>query len=277
MSLKLKYARLKDLLKELQTVAVAFSGGVDSTLLLKVASLTLGPDKVLALTAIAPIIPAFEIEQSHNLAKEFGVVHRLIQNEALADPDFVKNSPERCYFCKRAIFSRFLEELKLFGFHTLVDGSNVDDMSDFRPGHKALQELGVRSPLLEAGFTKQDIRDLSRQLELPTWDLQPLACLATRFPYGTPITLDKLEKIEACEAWLRNQGFNNYRVRCHDQLARIEIAADDFPRVLESSLRENLIKIFKANGFDYITLDLQGFRSGSMNEVLSTEETRRSQ
>ncbi len=268
MSVAQKYTKLKNILEEFGHVAVAFSGGVDSTLLLKVASETLGADKVLALTAVAPIIPEFEIEQSKKLAAKFGVVHRLIANQALDDPEFVKNSPDRCYHCKHAIFSRFFEELKLFGFSSLLDGSNVDDMSDFRPGHKALKELGVRSPLLEAGLTKQDIRDLSQKLELPTWNMQALACLATRFPYGTPITLEKLEKIERCENWLREYSFHNYRVRCHDRLARIEISPDDFPRLLAGDLREQLVHTFKHYGFDYVSLDLQGFRSGSMNEAL---------
>jgi len=268
-----KYQKLKEILTEMSSVAVAFSGGVDSTFLLKVACDTLGADHVVALTAVAPIIPTFEVDQSKKLASALGVIHRLIQNQALDHPAFAHNSPDRCYHCKHMIFSRFLDELKQLGISILVDGSNVDDMSDYRPGHKALQELGVRSPLLEAGLTKQDIRDLSQRLNLPTWNMQPLACLATRFPYGTPITLASLEKIERCEDWLREQGFSNYRVRCHDQLARIEIAPDDFPRLLQTGLRESLTSTFKANGFDYVTLDLQGFRSGSMNEVLNLKKT----
>lgn len=273
MTLQQKYTKLTRILKEIGTAAIAFSGGVDSTLLLKVASDTLGPGNVLALTAVAPIIPEFEIEQSKKLAQTFGVIHRLISNQALEDPEFVKNSPQRCYHCKRAIFSRFFDELKLFGFNVLLDGSNVDDMSDFRPGHQALKELNVRSPLLEAGLTKQDIRDLSKQLELPTWNMQALACLATRFPYGTPITLEKLENIERCENWLRQHAFNNYRVRCHDRLARIEIAPEDFHRIIDDATRKELVRTFKSCGFDYVSLDLEGYRSGSMNEVLPPDKT----
>ncbi len=268
MTLEQKDQRLQELLRNLGSVAVAYSGGVDSTFLLKVATLTLGAKKVLALTATAPIIPAFEVEQSRKLAAEFGVRHRLIENPALDEPEFVNNPPERCYLCKFNIFSKFLAELQNEELAALADGSNLDDLSDFRPGQRALTELGVRSPLLEAGLTKQDIRDLSRQLQLPTWDMQPLACLATRFPYGTAITLEKLEQVERCETWLREQGFKSYRVRCHDRLARIEVAPADLTRLVDSELRSAVVERFKANGFDYVTLDLQGFRSGSMNEAL---------
>lgn len=271
LSLDQKYQNLQQLLKELGSVVVAFSGGVDSTFLLKVACETLGADNVLALTAIAPIIPAFEIEQSRKLAEQFGVRHQLIENRALDDAEFSANPPDRCYLCKRNIFGLFQEEVKKSGFAALADGSNVDDMSDYRPGHQALKELGVRSPLLEAGFSKQDIRDLSRRFELPTWNMQPLACLATRFPYGSPITLENLEKVERCEDWLRAQGFANYRVRCHDRLARIEVSKADLSRLVEPACRDAVLHIFKTNGFDYVTLDLQGYRSGSMNETLDLD------
>lgn len=267
MTLDDKYQQLQTILSEFDSVVVAFSGGVDSTLLLKVACDQLGVDSVLALTAISPIFPGYEIEQSSKLTQLFGVRQQLISSDEMALDSFVENGPRRCYHCKHSLFSRFLVEAeKISG--TLLDGSNLDDLDDYRPGREALKQLQLRSPLLEAGLGKAEIRTLSQQLELPTWDKQPFACLATRFPYGTRITVDRIRQIDQCENWLRLQGFTNYRVRYHDQLARIEVAEKDIPRLVKDPLRQNLLETFKLNGFDYITLDLQGYRSGSMNEVL---------
>jgi uncharacterized protein len=268
MTLAEKYQRLQQLLSEFDSVVVAFSGGVDSTLLLKVACDQLGPDRVLALTASSPIFSRYELEQSGELAQLFGVQQRLISSDEMALEHFVENGPRRCYYCKHSLFSRFLWEAKKIS-GTLVDGSNLDDLDDYRPGREALEQLQLRSPLLEVGLGKAEIRRLSRQLGLPTWDKQPSTCLATRFPYGTGITVERLQQIDQCETWLRLQGFSCYRVRYHDQLARIEVAEEDIPRLVEEPLRQALLKEFKLNGFDYIALDLQGYRSGSMNEVLS--------
>lgn len=267
MNLAEKYQHLKNILSEFNSVVIAFSGGVDSTLLLKVACDSLGADKVLAVTAISPIFPSYEIEQSQLLAEEFGVQQKFIDCNEMKLPDFVENTLQRCYHCKHNMLKLFLQE-RMETSGTLLDGSNLDDQDDYRPGQKAVTQLKIRSPLLEAKLGKQEIRILSRQLELSTWNKQPFACLATRVPYGTPITVVRLQQIDQCENWLRLQGFSNYRVRYHDQLARIEVSPAEIPRFLEESFRLDLVKTFKHNGFDYVTLDLQGYRSGSMNEIL---------
>jgi len=268
MTLDKKYHKLQKILSEFDSVVVAFSGGVDSTLLLKVACNQLGPDNVLALTATSPIFPRYEIEQSSKLAQSFGVRQQLIRSDEMALDSFVENGPRRCYHCKHSLFSQFLSTAeKIPGI--LLDGSNLDDLDDYRPGREALKQLQLRSPLLEAGLGKQEIRILSRQLGLSTWDKQPFACLATRFPYGTRITAERIQQVDQCETWLRLQDFTHYRVRYHDQLARIEVAEADLPRLIKDPLRQNLLETFKLNGFDYVTLDLQGYRSGSMNEVLA--------
>ncbi len=267
MSLDEKFQHLQRILSGFDSVVIAFSGGVDSTLLLKVACDCLGADKVLALTATSPIFPDYEIEQSRQLAKKLGVQQQLISSHEMELVNFVENGPQRCYHCKHHLFSLFLQKAaEISG--TLLDGSNLDDLDDYRPGREALTQLKLRSPLLEANLGKQEIRSLSRQLELPTWDKQPFACLATRFPYGTRITVDRLKQINQCENWLRLQGFSSYRVRYHDRLARIEVAEEDIPRLVKEPLRRDLVEIFKLNGFDYVTLDLQGYRSGSMNVIL---------
>ena len=268
MSLDEKYQHLQNILSEFNSVIIAFSGGVDSTLLLKVACDSLGADKVLALTATSPIFPSYEIEQSKLLAEDFGVQQQLFDSGEMELADFVKNNLQRCYHCKHNMLRLFLQVMtEMPG--TLLEGSNLDDQNDYRPGQKAVSQLKIRSPLLEAKLRKPEIRELSRRLKLSTWDKQPFACLATRFPYGTKITINKLKQIDQCENWLRLQGFSNYRVRYHNRLARIEISPTEIPRLMEVPLRLKLIEVFKFNGFDYVTLDLQGYRSGSMNEILS--------
>ncbi len=268
MTLDEKYQNLQNILSEFNSAVIAFSGGVDSTLLLKVACDSLGANKVLALTATSPLYPSYETEQSKQLANDFGVRQQFINSNEMELVDFVKNDLQRCYHCKHNLFSLFLHKMKKTPFETLLDGSNLDDQDDYRPGRKAVTQLQIRSPLLEANLGKQEVRELSRQLGLPTWDKQPFACLASRFPYGTRITVDRLKRIDRCETWLRLQNFTHYRVRCYDQLARIEIAPEEIPRLLDKTLRLDLVETFKLNGFDYVTLDLQGYRSGSMNEIL---------
>ncbi len=268
MGLKEKYQSLHDILSNLDSAVIAFSGGVDSTLLLKIACDVRGTDKVLALTATSPIFPSYEIELSKTLANEFGVQQQFVDSGQMDLTDFVENNLQRCYHCKHHMLTLFLQAISETS-GILLDGSNLDDQADFRPGQKAVTQLKVRSPLLEAKFTKDDIRTLSKQLNLSTWDKQPFACLATRFPYGSRITTKRLQQVDKCETWLRLQGFSYYRVRCHDQLARIEVGDDEISRLLDKPLRIELLKTFKASGFDYVTLDLQGYRSGSMNEIIS--------
>jgi len=246
---------------------VAFSGGVDSTFLLKVAVDTLG-ERVVAFTEASPLHQSWELTEARELAKQFGVRHIVIEADELDDPDFAANPVNRCYLCKKVIYGgakRIAEEL---GLAAIADGSNVDDQSDYRPGRQALIEMNIRSPLLEAGFTKNEIRVASRAMELPTWNRQPLACLASRFPYGTTITIQKLRQVETCETFLRDEGFAIFRVRYHDDTARIEVGCEDILRLASPPLRERVVAHFKAAGFTYVSVDLQGFRSGSMNELL---------
>lgn len=268
MSLDNKFKALQALLREMNQVVVAFSGGVDSTFLLKVAADTLGTQKVIALTATSPTYPEFEFRQACELARDIGVEQIVIESNELEIPGFADNPPRRCYHCKHELFSLCLKQATARGFKTVLDGSNLDDLADYRPGRDAIKELQVRSPLLEAQLTKEDIRQLSRRLKLRTWDKQAFACLSSRFPYGTKITAERLHQIDRCETFLRENGFRNYRVRYHDEIARIEVAPQEIEQLLDCELRERLVSAFKDAGFTFITLDLQGYRTGSMNATL---------
>ncbi|TLM97959.1 ATP-dependent sacrificial sulfur transferase LarE [bacterium] len=265
-----KLTALKHLLKEMESVLIAFSGGVDSTFLLQVAYDTLR-DNVLAVTAGSATYPQAEFDEACALAAGLGVKHLCITTDELADERFAQNPPERCYYCKQELFSKLRQIAFKNGLLWVLDGANADDTGDFRPGIKAGRELGVRSPLLEAGLTKQEIRELSRRLGLPTWDKPNMACLSSRFPYGHRITPAKLAQIEQAEAFLKARGFREVRVRHHGHIARIEVPSRDIPVLTVSPFREELLQNMKNLGFAYITVDLAGFRSGSMNEVLSEE------
>ncbi|GFP21814.1 pyridinium-3,5-biscarboxylic acid mononucleotide sulfurtransferase [Candidatus Hakubella thermalkaliphila] len=262
-----KYEKLKELLTQ-EDLVVAYSGGVDSTLLLKVAQEVLG-DRVVAVTALSPTYPEDELEFAREMVRVLGVKHILIISQELEDPGFVENSPLRCYYCKRELFGKLSQVAQELGIRRVAYGQNLDDLTDYRPGHRAAEEFQVCSPLREAGFNKEEIRKLSRELGLPTWDRPQQACLSSRFPYGLEITEERLEKVEKAESLLCSLGFTQLRVRIHDDYtARIEVPPSEFRRLIESEVRSQIVEGFRKLGFIYISLDLAGFRSGSANEVL---------
>ena len=268
--LQSKYQALQRMIADAGPAVVAFSGGVDSTLLLRVARDVLGPDRVLAATATSPSFPAHERNEAAELAQSLGVRHAVLATDEMNNSQFVSNSPQRCYFCKQELFTRLRTLAEQAGLRAVLEASNADDESDYRPGLKAVRELGVRSPLREARLSKADVRALSRELGLPTHDKPSFACLASRIPYGEPITEEKLRRIEKAEDLLRELGFRQFRVRRHGLLARIELGAhEDGSALLRGETRNRLVKELKALGYRYVALDLEGYRTGSMNEVLS--------
>lgn len=262
MTIEEKFEKLKKFLRELGSVAIAFSGGVDSTFLLKVAHDELG-DNAVAVTAVSEFYPSRETEEAKNFCKQENI-RQIFFDENILSVENIENNPKnRCYLCKRNLFTKILELAAENKIAHVAEGSNMDDNGDYRPGLQAIAELQIKSPLREAELYKAEIRELSKKLNLPTWDKPSFACLASRFVYGEKITPKKLSRIERAEDYLRDKNFKQFRVRIHDNLARIEILPTDFEKILP--VREELVKNFKDFGFDYVSLDLQGYRTGSMN------------
>jgi uncharacterized protein len=260
-----KLDALRGIIGDMGSAVVAFSAGVDSTFVAAVAADVLG-DRALAVTGVSPSIPQSEVDEAKDLARLIGVRHVLLDTSEMDRPGYVENSPQRCYHCKTELYSLLEEMAVRDGFDFVLDGCNMDDLGDHRPGRVAAAEHRVRSPLIEAGLTKTEIRELSKERGLPTWDKPAMACLSSRIPYGTPVTVEALDQVGAAEAFLRSLGFRQLRVRHHGDVARIEIEADVLPAVLEH--RERIVRRLKNLGYKYVTLDLAGFRSGSMNEAI---------
>ena len=261
-----KLRKLKEYLSELGSVAVAFSSGVDSTFLLRTAHEVLGDD-VIALTARSCSFPGRELKEAEEFCKSEGIRHIIIESEELAIDGFKQNPKNRCYLCKKELFSKMIQTVKEEGIKFVAEGSNLDDNGDYRPGLKAIAELGIKSPLREAGLTKDDIRALSKEMRLKTWDKPSFACLASRFVYGETITEEKLAMVDKAEQLLLDLGFRQVRVRIHGDIARIEILPAEFSKLMEDAVRDKVNSTLKNLGFSYVAMDLEGYRSGSMNEA----------
>jgi len=271
MLLQEKYQILKDNMKKRGSAAIAFSGGVDSTFLVKVAHEVLG-DKMIAVTATSSTYPERELKEAIKYAKDMGVKHLIISSEELDIEGFASNPTNRCYYCKKELFTKINAIAKENGVEYVFDGSNIDDDGDYRPGMQAARELEVISPLKEAKLTKDDIRELSKDLGLPTWNKPAFACLSSRFPYGNEITAPKLKMVDEAEQFLLDMGIRQVRVRHHGEIARIEVAPEERVQFFDAEVMDRIGERFREIGFTYVTLDMLGYRTGSMNEVLTDEQ-----
>jgi uncharacterized protein len=269
-----KQERLLEILRNLKSAAVAFSGGIDSTVVAKAAQLALG-DHATAVTADSPSVPRSEIEDACNLAQQIGIRHRVIPTEEFQDPDYVRNDGARCYYCKSELYTQIEALLPELGVDVICSGANLDDQGDYRPGLKAASEHKVRHPLQEAGFTKADVRALAREWDLPTWDKPASPCLSSRLAPGVEVTTDRTARVEVAEAYLHSLGLRECRVRLHEgELARVEVPASELARLAVPEVREGLVQCLKEHGFKFVTLDLEGFRSGSLNTLVSLDQKR---
>jgi len=270
MVIEQKWAHLKALLHDMQSAVLAYSGGVDSSLLLRAASEVMG-SHLIAVTAVSETYPAGELTAAEEFARSQGVMHRVLHTEELDSESFVRNTPDRCYHCKKELFEKLRHMAESEGISTVIEGSNTDDLRDYRPGRKAALEFSVRSPLVEVGISKAEVRELARTLKLAVWDKPSLACLSSRIPYGTRITPEILETIQSAEDQLRVLGFRQVRVRHHGETARIELSRADFGRLLKDEMAAQVTAALKRLGYTYVCLDLEGYRTGSMNEGINKE------
>lgn len=265
---KIKETSLRRIIRDLERVVVAYSGGIDSTLLAVVAQQELGGNAA-AVTAVSASLPSADLAESQAIAQQFGVAQVLIASHELDDPNYQANTPLRCYFCKHEVYGELLDYARAQGFQFIIDGTNLDDLGDVRPGRQAAAEYGVRSPLIEAQFTKADVRELAHALGLPNWDKPSAACLSSRIPHGTPVTIQLLSQVEQAELVLRGLGIRQARVRHHGEVARLEVPTADFAIVLAQ--RAKVVEQLRAIGYTFVALDLAGYRMGSLNELLSVK------
>jgi len=266
-----KEERLRKIFRELESVVVAYSGGVDSSYVAYIANAELGP-RAVCITGQSASLPAYQRAEIDRIVEKFGFQHEIIQTEELENPGYSANNPDRCFFCKDELYTKLESVARGRGIQNIVDGSTVDDLGDYRPGRRAATQHAVRSPLIEVGLSKTEVRELSRRATLPTWDKPASPCLSSRIAYGTTVTIERLSKVDRGEEILREFGFREFRVRHHDQLVRLEIARSEMDRAMNKEMFQKLAARFRELGFKYVTLDLEGFRSGSMNEVLSNAE-----